>query len=133
MTAPQCGRGTWEWAACGASVTGSEHLRRGLGCDDAYGYAIMGDFVAAVVADGAGSVTGTSAWGSYAACQRVLRRAMAPSFIRHVRSADPAEADDLMRWLFDGALDEVTKHADAWACPSLNWQPRCASRSRRRS
>jgi hypothetical protein len=111
------GRGTWEWAACGASVTGSEHLRRGLGCDDAYGYAVMGDYVAAVVADGAGSVTGTSAWGSYAACQRVLQRAMAPSFVGHVRIADPAEAEDLMRWLFDGAIDEVAKEAEAIGVP----------------
>jgi hypothetical protein len=81
----------------------------------------MGDVVAAVVADGAGSVTGTSAWGSYAACQRVLQRATNPRFVRHMRTASAAEveaeAHDIMRWLFDGALDEVTKQAEAMGIP----------------
>lgn len=60
-----------EWAVCGASVAGSEHLRRSLGCDDAFSYGHVGDFIVAAVADGAGSVSGTSAWGSYIACQAV--------------------------------------------------------------
>jgi hypothetical protein len=106
-----------EWAACGASATGSEHIRRGLGCDDAYGYVVAGDFVAAVVADGAGSVTGTSAWGSYAACQSVLHRVTTPRFIGHFRSATAAEADQMMRWLFTCALKGVTKQADALGMP----------------
>jgi hypothetical protein len=77
----------------------------------------MGDVVAAVVADGAGSVTGTSAWGSYAACQRVLQRATNPGFIADLRTADTAEADGIMRGLFDGALDAVAKQADAIGVP----------------
>lgn len=117
MTRSVTERGSWEWAACGASVTGSEHLRRGLGCDDAYAYALRGDFVAAVVADGAGSVTGTSAWGSYTACHGVLRAVMTGSFTRDVRNASPQDADAIMRWLFEGALDRVTRKAEVMGIP----------------
>jgi hypothetical protein len=92
-------------------------VRRGLGCDDAYGYALWGDFVAAVVADGAGSVTGTSAWGSYAACQSILRGVMTRGFVRGLRTASPADADDIMRFLFDSALSGVTRQAEAVGVP----------------
>jgi hypothetical protein len=101
------------WLACGASVTGSEHERRGLGCDDAYAYGIVGDFVVAAVADGAGSVSGTSAWGSYAACQSVLLDAMQPRFVRDFRSAPAEHAERLMRWLFDCAVKRVEEQAEA--------------------
>jgi hypothetical protein len=101
------------WLACGASVTGSEHERRGLGCDDAYGYGIVGDFVVAAVADGAGSVSGTSAWGSYAACQSILTDALAPRFVRDFQAAPAEHGQTLMRWLFDCAVNRVSEHADA--------------------
>jgi hypothetical protein len=104
---------TAEWAACGASVTGSMHQRRGLGCDDAYSYGVARDFVIAAVADGAGSVSGTSAWGAYVACQSVLGDAMQPAFIDGFRSASIDHADKLVRWLFDGALARVHRQADA--------------------
>lgn len=117
MSSRETGRGAWEWAACGASVTGSDHLRRGLGCDDAYGYAVFGDYVVAAVADGAGSVTGTSAWGSYAACRHILYRATAPGFIRDLREATEGEATGMMRWLFETTLDAVTRQADALELP----------------
>ncbi|WP_179476127.1 PP2C family serine/threonine-protein phosphatase [Mycolicibacterium vinylchloridicum] len=109
--------GYWQWAACGASATGSEHLRRGLGCDDAFGYGTTDDFVIAVVADGAGSVTGTSAWGSYAACQSVLHQTMTHSFMSSFRSAGLEDADAMMRWLFEGALGGVTRQAGAIGVP----------------
>ncbi len=109
--------GSWEWAACGASATGSQHIARGQGCDDAYGYGIAGDFVIAVVADGAGSVSGTSAWGAYAACQSVLVDAMTPEFISGFMSGRPGHAETLMRFLFDGALERVTKQAEVMRLP----------------
>jgi hypothetical protein len=117
VTSPESGRGSWEWAACGASVTGSDHLRRGLGCDDAYGYSVLGDYVVAAVADGAGSVTGTSAWGSYAACRHILYRATTPGFVRDLRDATEGEAADMMRWLFETTLEAVTRQADALGLP----------------
>lgn len=117
MTPDGSGRGAWEWAACGASATGSDHLRRGLGCDDAYGYAVLGDYVVAVVADGAGSVSGTSAWGSYAAVRYVLHGTTTPRFIRDLRGANDAEADAMMEWAFDSALQAVTRQADALCLP----------------
>ncbi|BCI50916.1 hypothetical protein NIIDNTM18_01940 [Mycolicibacterium litorale] len=101
------------WRACGASVTGEEHLRRGLGCDDAYGYGIVGDFVVAAVADGAGAVTGTSAWGAYTACQSVLTDALQAEFIAGYRAGAMDDADPLIRWLFRNALDRVTRQAHA--------------------
>lgn len=102
-----------EWAACGASVTGREHQRRGLGCDDAYGYGVFGTFVVAAVADGAGSVTGTSAWGAYSACQSVLEDGTQRDFIDSFRTCGPDEAARLVRWLFDRALERVTHQAAA--------------------
>lgn len=102
----------WEWAVCGASVTGSEHQRRGLGCDDAYSYAAATDFVVAAVADGAGSVTGTSAWGSYTACQSVLADATTPVFMQEHRAASTPAREAMMRWLFDRALESVRRQAD---------------------
>ncbi|MGH3676938.1 MAG: PP2C family serine/threonine-protein phosphatase [Mycobacterium sp.] len=102
-----------EWLVCGASVTGSLHEQRGLGCDDAYGYGVVGDFVVAAVADGAGSVTGTSAWGSYAACQSILLNAMQPRFIHDFHTAPGEYAETLMRWLFDCAVQRVADQAEA--------------------
>lgn len=104
--------GNLEWSVCGASVTGSQHLSRGLGCDDAFAYGMTGHFVVAAVADGAGSVTGTSAWGSHVASQSVVRAAMAPPFISTFYAAEPDQAQDMMRWLFTGALEQVTAQAD---------------------
>ncbi len=101
----------WEWAACGASVTGSVHQQRGLGCDDAYSYGIAGDFVVAAVADGAGSVSGTSAWGAHVACRSVLELAMHPDFVDSYEAGDQAEY--LVRSLFERALERVQRQADA--------------------
>ncbi len=109
--------GSWAWAVCGASVTGWQHLSRGLGCDDAFGYGVTDDFVVAAVADGAGSVTGTSAWGSFAACRGVLDLTMTPQFIASFRDAAPADSDHLMRWLFTGALERVMKQAGDMGLP----------------
>lgn len=117
MSAPHSERGNWEWAACGASVTGSHHLRRGLGCDDAYGYALTGDIVAAAVADGAGSVSGTSAWGSYAACQSVLNTVLSADFLAHIRDASETDADAVMQHIFERALIEVGKQAEQLGLP----------------
>ena len=99
------------WLACGASVTGSEHERRGLGCDDAYGYGIVGDFVVAAVADGAGSVSGTSAWGAYTACQSVIADALQPRFVHDFQTTPPEHGETLMRWLFDCAVMRVRESA----------------------
>ena len=108
--------GSWEWAVCGASVTGQMHLKHGLGCDDAYCYGVAGGFVVAAVADGAGSVSGTSAWGSYAACQSVLRNAMRSRFRRSF-AAHPSEHPAQMRWLFEQALAQVRSRAEVMQLP----------------
>lgn len=89
------------------------HVRKGLGCDDAFGYAVTGDFIVAAVADGAGSVSGTSAWGSYAACQSVLRDASDPGFIDDFRAGTADRGQILMRWLFDGAVERVGAQAQS--------------------
>lgn len=106
--------GRWEWAVCGASVTGAQHERRGLGCDDAYSFGVAGDFVVAAVADGAGSVTGTSAWGSYMACQSVLADAMKSKFITQFTCTPLDEREQLLRWLFDRATHRVRQQAQSF-------------------
>ena len=112
------GRGaSWEWAACGASVTGSQHIRTGLGCDDAFSYCHVDDFIVAAVADGAGSVSGTSAWGSYTACQTVVDLCTQPAFIAGFKDAKDSDADAMMRWLFTRARDKVIKQAEAMGLP----------------
>ncbi|MBF6355153.1 protein phosphatase 2C domain-containing protein [Nocardia higoensis] len=101
------------WRVTGASAAGEAHLRRGLGCDDAFAYAITGDLVVAAVADGAGSVTQTSAWGSYTVCDRVVTTALIPEFrdwFGDVRRGEVAP-ECLMEWLFRQALDAL--HARA--------------------
>jgi hypothetical protein len=107
-------RGSWEWGVCGASVTGSEHERRGLGCDDAYCYGVAGDYVMAAVADGAGSVSGTSAWGSYTACQSVLANAMRSRFIREFTDSSTDDAEKMLRGLFEKATEHVAAQAEAF-------------------
>ena len=109
--------GGWEWAACGASVTGSQHVSRGLGCDDAFASGYVGDFIVAAVADGAGSVSGTSAWGSHTACQTVLDMVMQEDFISGFRAACATDADAMMRWVFTGARDGVTRRAESMGLP----------------
>lgn len=104
--------GNWEWAVCGASVAGATHHTRGLGSDDAYGYGITGDLIVAAVADGAGSVSGTSAWGSFTACQSVVRNALRSPFVRDFAS-DPSGHRAQMRWLFERALEHTRRRADA--------------------
>lgn len=104
--------GSLEWAVCGASVTGQTHLKNGLGCDDAYSYGVADDLVVAAVADGAGSVSGTSAWGSYAACQSVLRNALRGRFRRDF-ATDPGAHEAQMRWLFEQALAQIRIRAAA--------------------
>lgn len=109
--------GSWEWAACGASVTGSQHIKNGLGCDDAFAYGQIGDFIVAAVADGAGSVSGTSAWGSYTACQTVVDLCMQPAFIDGFKAASESDADAMMRWLFTRARDKIAGRAESMGLP----------------
>lgn len=106
--------GSWQWAVCGASVTGAQHERRGLGCDDAYSFGVAGEFVVAAVADGAGSVTGTSAWGSYLGCQSVLADAMKSRFITDFQATPVEEREQLLRWLFERAAQRVQDQAEAF-------------------
>ncbi len=100
-----------QWRVCAASVVGREHRRRGLSCDDAFSFGVVEDFVVAAVADGAGSVTGTSAWGAHIACQVVLDVASQPEFIDTYRKGGPQEVKGLMSGLFESALQGVTRQA----------------------
>ncbi|WP_169811674.1 PP2C family serine/threonine-protein phosphatase [Nocardia shimofusensis] len=101
------------WKVGGASVAGEAHIRKGLGCDDAFAYAITGDLVVAAVADGAGSVTQTSAWGSYTVCDRVVTTALGPEFLDWFGDVRRGEAapEGLMEWLFQQALGALRARA----------------------
>lgn len=102
------------WLASGASVTGNGHLTKGLGCDDAFAYGTYGDFIVAAVADGAGSVTGTSAWGSFTVVDGVVTDALTPEFVESLRKA-PRAGDELrgvMEALFGRALKRLERRAE---------------------
>ncbi|KJE22145.1 Protein phosphatase 2C [Frankia torreyi] len=105
------------WIVRGASVVGHSHLEEDLGCDDAYAYGTNGTFVVAAVADGAGSVTGTSAWGSFVACTSVVQDALTPEFTRAFDAASTEEARDLIRGLFASALGRITAQARSMELP----------------
>lgn len=101
------------WSVCGASVPGTKHLEKNLGCDDAFGYATVGDMVVLAVADGAGSVTGKSAWGSYTAVSQVLDDVTAPWFedmLSDVRTGE-VTPQGLLEWLFRSALETLRRRA----------------------
>jgi hypothetical protein len=92
-----------DWRVVGASVAGSLHVRRGVGCDDAHGWATNGSITLLAVADGAGSRSGTSALGAHAAVTAVLETACGNGFARRY-ATDPEQATaDLFavagRWL----------------------------------
>jgi len=55
------------WRVAVASVTGPSHVRRGVGCEDAAAAASQGDWLVAVVCDGAGSSPRGSTGASVAA------------------------------------------------------------------
>lgn len=101
------------WTVCGASVAGEAHVRHGLGCDDAFAYATTGDLVVAAVADGAGSVTQTSAWGAYTVCDRVVTTVLSPVFLDWIDDVVRGEesAERPMRWLFEQALGALQARA----------------------
>jgi hypothetical protein len=61
-----------DWHVIGASVTGTTHLRRGQGCDDAHAYRVHGhDLLIIAVADGAGSAS-RAAIGAMTAVQTAI-------------------------------------------------------------
>lgn len=99
------------WAICAASVIGRSHVEKSLGCDDAYAYGTRDDFLVAAVADGAGSVTGTSAWGSYTACREVVQQALTPEFIDAFASASDEELNKTVYQLFSATRIAVVDAA----------------------
>lgn len=101
------------WSAVGASVTGTNHLQKGTGNDDAFAYAVLdSDTLVAAVADGAGSYSGTSAMGSHVACKAVLSAATArPDLCEVVRSLGPDGLESEIRSLFNAAFEAVESKA----------------------
>jgi hypothetical protein len=80
-----------DWRVIGASVAGSAHIKRGLGCDDAHGWHVGDGLAIVAVADGAGSRSGTSAIGSQVAVEAVLLAATSSGFLDRY-GAQPEEA-----------------------------------------
>ena len=97
------------WSVAAASVAGNSHTAAGRGSDDAYAYTLVdgGLGIVAAVADGAGSKTGTSAWGSFAACQVVVQRAA--DLVASVSTKTRAEAALLD--LFGAAVSAIEEQA----------------------
>lgn len=103
----------------GARATGPAHAREGRGCDDAFAWRQYGDAVQVLaVADGAGSVSGTSAWGSWAATQFVIHDDVARGLVIDLmRATNRDEAGRSLRLLFLGALRHVAYHASRLRIP----------------
>ncbi len=103
----------------GARATGPAHARDGRGCDDAFAWRQYGDAVQVLaVADGAGSVSGTSAWGAWAATQFVIHDDVARGLVTDLmRAANRDEAGRSLRLLFLGALRHVAYHASRLRIP----------------
>lgn len=98
----------------GASVTGPSHIASGQGCDDAFAWRQFGDSALVLTAaDGAGSVSGTSAWGSWAATQFVASPPVARNLVLDLAttSGTTEAAEPILRLLFSGALQHVAYHA----------------------
>lgn len=97
----------------GASVTGPSHVLAGLGCDDAFAWRQFGDSALVLAAaDGAGSVSGTSAWGSWAATQFVASLPVARNLVLDLAATGETTeaAEPILRLLFSGALQHVAYH-----------------------
>lgn len=98
------------WVVAAAGVAGTSHVADGRGADDAFAYWVAPDgrSVVAAVADGAGSRSGTSALGSFAACNAVVGRAedlVAAAY-------DPVAAHVVAVEVFAGAQAAVRARAD---------------------
>ena len=75
------------------------------------------DFVVAVIADGPWVGQWNLGLGFARSPSSVLHQAMGSTFIRSFKAASPDDADEVMRWLFDGALAAVGRQADAFGLP----------------
>lgn len=93
--------GTAGWRLLGGSVAGSLHRRLGRGCDDAFGWHADDTVVVAATADGAGSRSGTSAFGAFTAVSAVLA----------ATRPDVQDVDDVLPRLFHAALVAVEEAA----------------------
>ncbi|WP_256843045.1 PP2C family serine/threonine-protein phosphatase [Ornithinimicrobium cryptoxanthini] len=97
----------------GACVTGPSHIVAGQGCDDAFAWRQFGDSTLVLAAaDGAGSVSGTSAWGSWAATQFVTSLPVARNLLLDLTATNGTteSAEPILRLLFSGALQHVAYH-----------------------
>jgi len=96
------------WSVVGASVAGTAHVAKGIGSDDAFFYTFVApDIIVAAVADGAGSRSGTSAFGSFAACEAIRDAAADPALVERVRGADADELSAIAVALFRAALAAI--------------------------
>lgn len=97
------------WRVSAASVAGTSHVDSGRGCDDAFAFAIAPDGrgVVIAVADGAGSRSGTSALGSFAACREIVANVDALL----AAATSEAAAEPVLRQCFASALAAVQSYA----------------------
>ena len=93
----------------GGRVTGPSHMKAGKGCDDAFAWISFPEGAQVLaVADGAGSVTGTSAWGSWAATQFVTWEPVARFLVSELSVAtDKSRASKILKSAFIGALNNI--------------------------
>ena len=105
-----------------ASVAGTAHVATGRGCDDAFAVDVTDDGVlVAAVADGAGSHSGTSAFGSYAACRAAVAAARA-ALDSSVLDQSELKLEAVLRNAMGAAVNTIERRAG-----ELDMRPACLS------
>lgn len=102
------------WKALAASVTGRNHEQHGLGNDDAFRMLINdGGLAVLAVADGAGSHSGTSALGSWTACESAVASIQSHQYSgSSFDELDDEATESVMRSAFDDAWQQLCRVAD---------------------
>jgi len=106
------GAATSAWKVVGAAVRGPSHVRVGQPCQDAFEFAVAGDWLAAAVCDGAGSAKRGGEGASLLASGVVL----------HLTAAIEAGGDgllDCVEAIVAGAIEEVRGQIEDVADPDV--------------
>lgn len=98
------------WTVVSASVTGPSHINRGKGCDDAAAAAVIGDWLVAVVCDGAGSAE-FGADGSALASRSIMKH-LAEHLARDLSQRSPRELQELIEQSLEDARQRILDLAE---------------------
>ena len=102
--------GDIRWKVASASVVGTSHQKAGLPCQDSNHYRVVGDFLVAAVADGAGSAK-LSQEGSALASQASVDKAC------ELVGSDAEAIEEVLASAFSAAREAIQSKADSCGNP----------------